>query len=48
MPAGSPLQAVVGEVRALRQLLMLPFAGQQRAALHVTAEAEVLASDANT
>lgn len=47
MPARSPLQAVVGEVCALRELLMLPVAAQQRASLLVTAVAEVLASDAN-
>ena len=47
MPAGCPLQAVVGEVRALGQLLMLPVAGQKGASLLVTAVAKVLARHAN-
>lgn len=47
VPAGSPLAAMVREVRSLRQLLMLAFAGEQGASLLVTAIAEVLACDAD-
>lgn len=47
VPAGRPLAAMVREVRSLRQLLTLAFAGEQGASLLVTAIAEVLACDAD-
>lgn len=47
MPAWCPLVAVVREMHALGELVLLAFAGEQCAAVLVTAEAEVFARDAH-